>query len=94
MINTSHGRVQGKLLSVLGGYVRAFLGIPYAKPPIGKLRFRPPEPAEKWDNVRDATAFPNTCCQIPDTVFPGRTHNDTDTMCNNYSRYCDKDCDV
>lgn len=71
VINTSHGRVQGKLLSVLGGYVRAFLGIPYAKPPIGKLRFRPPELAEKWDNVRDATAFPNTCCQIPDTVFPG-----------------------
>ncbi|KAM7399510.1 hypothetical protein PAMP_018777 [Pampus punctatissimus] len=71
VINTRDGRVQGKMLSVLGGDVRAFFGIPYGKPPVGKLRFRAPVPAERWGGVRDATKFPNSCYQLPDTTFPG-----------------------
>ncbi|XP_038549846.1 cholinesterase-like [Micropterus salmoides] len=71
VIKTRHGAVQGKLLSVLGGHVRAFLGIPYGKPPLGKLRFRAPEPVEGWEGVRDATKFPNCCYQMPDTAYPG-----------------------
>lgn len=71
VISTSDGKIQGKLLSVLGSDVRAFLGIPYGKPPVGKLRFRAPEPVEKWDGVKDATNFPNSCYQMPDTAFPG-----------------------
>ncbi|XP_056298007.1 cholinesterase-like isoform X2 [Pseudoliparis swirei] len=71
VINTGDGKVQGKLLSVLGGNIRAFLGIPYGKPPVGKLRFSPPEPAESWEGVRDATQFSNSCYQLPDTTFPG-----------------------
>ncbi len=34
-----------------------FLGIPYGRPPFGELRFAPPQPAQSWDGVRDATAF-------------------------------------
>uniref|UniRef100_A0A8C2ZLM1 Cholinesterase n=1 Tax=Cyclopterus lumpus TaxID=8103 RepID=A0A8C2ZLM1_CYCLU len=71
LIDTGNGKVQGKLLSVLGGNVRAFLGIPYGKPPVGKLRFSPPEPAESWEGVRDATQFPNSCYQVLDNTFPG-----------------------
>ncbi|XP_062275007.1 acetylcholinesterase-like [Scomber scombrus] len=71
VISTKNGKVQGKLLSVPGGDVRAFLGIPYGKPPIGKLRFRAPEPAERWESMKDATEFPNSCFQLPDTAFPG-----------------------
>lgn len=71
VISTSDGKIQGKLLSVLGSDVRAFLGIPFGKPPVGKLRFRAPEPVEKWDGVKDATNFPNSCYQMPDTAFPG-----------------------
>ncbi|KAG7226087.1 hypothetical protein INR49_018698 [Caranx melampygus] len=71
VITTKHGQVQGKLVPVPGGDVRAFLGIPYAKPPLGKLRFRAPEPAGKWDGVRGATMFPNSCHQVPDTAYPG-----------------------
>ena len=78
LVTTKHGKVQGKLLSVLGGDVRAFLGIPYGKPPLGKLRFRAPEPVAAWQGVRDATKFLNTCHQIPDTVFPGRIYICTD----------------
>ncbi|XP_054651056.1 acetylcholinesterase-like isoform X2 [Dunckerocampus dactyliophorus] len=71
IINTSKGKVQGKRLSVLGGDVGVYLGIPYGKPPVGKLRFRAPEPAERWEGVKDATKYPNSCYQIPDEVFPG-----------------------
>ncbi|XP_062242688.1 acetylcholinesterase-like [Platichthys flesus] len=71
VINTSHGKVRGKLLPVLGGNVRAFLGIPYGKPPLGKLRFKAPMPVERWEVVKDAIAFPNSCYQLLDTAFPG-----------------------
>ncbi|TYK53213.1 carboxylesterase/lipase family protein [Actinomadura decatromicini] len=37
--------------------ITAYLGVPYAKPPSGERRFGPPEPAEPWDGVRDATGF-------------------------------------
>ncbi|XP_021164370.2 LOW QUALITY PROTEIN: acetylcholinesterase [Fundulus heteroclitus] len=71
VISTKHGKVQGKLLSVPNGEVRAFLGIPYAKPPLGKLRFHAPEPAEKWEGVKEAKGLPNSCYQLPDTTYPG-----------------------
>ena len=74
VINTSLGKVRGKLLPVLGGNVRAFLGIPYGKPPVGKLRFKAPMPVERWEGVKDAIAFPNSCYQLVDTTFPGRMH--------------------
>ncbi|XP_077423118.1 cholinesterase-like [Vanacampus margaritifer] len=71
LVNTINGKVRGKYLPVLSGDVRAFLGIPFAKPPLGKLRFKAPEPAERWDGVLDATNYANSCYQIPDTYYPG-----------------------
>lgn len=73
LIKTKNGQVKGKLLSTKDGDVRAFLGIPYATPPVGKLRFRVPQPAKPWRGVKDATKYGNTCYQLPDTTFPGRT---------------------
>lgn len=43
--------------------VLAFKGIPYAQPPVGKLRWHPPKPPEDWTGVRDATHFDNQCMQ-------------------------------
>lgn len=71
IVNTKNGKVRGTSQAVLEGYVSTFLGIPYGKPPIGPLRFKAPQPADKWNGDFDASSFPNTCYQLPDTYFPG-----------------------
>lgn len=43
--------------------VTTFLGLPYAAPPIGELRWRSPQPARRWSGVRKATAFAPACRQ-------------------------------
>jgi para-nitrobenzyl esterase len=56
---TDGGAVRGVLAS--GG--ETFLGVPYAAPPVGDLRWRAPQPAPRWRGVRDATAFGPSCPQ-------------------------------
>jgi carboxylesterase type B len=53
VVETKRGEVRG---SVVDG-VNAFKGIPYAAPPFGANRFRPPRPVEPWSGVRDALAY-------------------------------------
>lgn len=62
----------GKIKGKTEGKVRAFLGIPYAVPLIGNLRWKPPAPAASWKGVRQATAFGSRCMQgavFSDMVF-------------------------
>lgn len=56
---TTLGRVQG--LEQDG--VSVYKGIPYAKPPVGGLRFRAPEPAEPWSDTLDCTEFGSSALQ-------------------------------
>ncbi|XP_077979540.1 acetylcholinesterase-like [Glandiceps talaboti] len=44
-------------------YSHSFLKIPYAEPPLGELRFRPPNPGPSWQGIRDATKFGPACPQ-------------------------------
>jgi para-nitrobenzyl esterase len=55
----------GRLAGLRKGAVATFKGIPFARPPVGSLRWRLPEPAEPWAGVRDATLFAPTCPQAP-----------------------------
>src|SRR5580658_3341930 len=48
---------QGRLRGVRRGDLWSFSGIPYARPPVGALRWRPPQPPAPWDGIRDAAAF-------------------------------------
>ena len=50
--------------------VRVFKGIPYAAPPLGENRWRAPQPAAKWDGVRNANAFGAPCAA--GAAFGGR----------------------
>uniref|UniRef100_A0A4X2KXI8 Carboxylic ester hydrolase n=1 Tax=Vombatus ursinus TaxID=29139 RepID=A0A4X2KXI8_VOMUR len=57
---TESGQIQGTQIRMKGidKVVNVFLGIPFAKPPVGALRFSPPQPPDSWSNVRDATSHP------------------------------------
>jgi para-nitrobenzyl esterase len=59
-IKTSDGQLSGVTLS---SGVRAFKGIPFGAPPVGPLRWKEPQPVEKWKGVRKADAFGNVCVQ-------------------------------
>lgn len=48
----------------------AFLGVPYAAPPIGELRWKPPQPAQKWSGTHEADNFGSPCPQRPAPWFP------------------------
>jgi para-nitrobenzyl esterase len=78
VVKTEHGKVQGKLSA--DGQARDFLGIPYAAPPVGPLRWKPPQPAAKWQGVRQSTSFGSRCYQqerFDDMVFrdPGESED-------------------
>ena len=61
VVEAPAGALQGEALEG----VSVFRGIPYAEPPVGKQRWRPPVPAASWDGVRDATRFGPACHQPP-----------------------------
>src|SRR4051812_44582841 len=56
----------GKLAGSERDGMIAFLGIPYAAPPIGGLRWRAPQPVKAWQGTRQATAFGPVCRQTAD----------------------------
>lgn len=61
VVRTDHGLVRG----VSHGSYSTYDGIPYAAPPTGSLRWRPPGPVATWRGVRDATVKGQRCVQMP-----------------------------
>ena len=59
VVTTSDGAVHGATV----GAMDEFLGIPYAAPPVGPLRWKPPQPPAHWSGTRQATTFGSNCPQ-------------------------------
>ena len=71
-VHLDSGLVSG--IATPDGAVRVFRGIPYAAPPMGKLRWRAPQPVAHWDGVRTADQFGAMCMQ---PAFRGSTGANT-----------------
>ncbi|XP_011630104.1 esterase E4-like [Pogonomyrmex barbatus] len=74
---------EGKLIGtveegIYGDLYFAFRGIPYAKPPIGELRFKDPVPPEAWSENRDASKYGNVAVQY--NIFDGTIIGDEDCL--------------
>lgn len=68
--DTSHGKVRG---TEIADGITAWRGVPYARPPLGELRLRPPQPPEEWSGVRDAAGYGSRSLQpepVPDPCLP------------------------
>src|SRR5512146_2159424 len=65
IVQTSYGKVIGERV----GKVSIWRGIPFARAPIGPLRFRPPQEPEGWEGVRAATSFGPSAMQAALPLF-------------------------
>ncbi|XP_041651987.1 carboxylesterase 3 isoform X2 [Cheilinus undulatus] len=70
VVSLKNGQIRGEYTAVKGTHTRVkqYLGIPFARPPVGPLRFAAPEVAEPWQGVRDGTQQPPMCIQDPDLI--------------------------
>lgn len=69
-IKIDTGYISGTLIGDVGKEVRVYRGIPYAAPPVGDLRWKPPQPAAPWQGIREATVFGKSCTQAASGI-PG-----------------------
>ncbi len=76
------GYISGSVARQAGQEIRIFRGIPYAAPPIGALRWRPPQPAASWSGIRECTAFSTQAAQYPDpnSSRPGKLPSTEDCL--------------
>jgi para-nitrobenzyl esterase len=74
----------GPIVGLRTDTMNEFLGIPYAAPPVGDLRWRPPQRAERWHKLRDATEFANHCPQFT-TPFGLQSFNEDCLYLNVYT---------
>jgi len=81
VVGTQYGELQGQ---VTAGH-RAFLGIPFAAPPIGDRRWKPPQAPASWSGVRDATSFGPRCPQNVDAINPSGSTNEDCLYLNVYT---------
>ncbi|HUI63463.1 MAG TPA: carboxylesterase/lipase family protein [Bacteroidota bacterium] len=64
LLTIDSGQIRG-MFEAPGSPVRVFRGIPYAHPPLGELRWKPPQREEPWTGVKDCVKFAASCPQPP-----------------------------
>ena len=77
VVKTASGKIRG----MVEGDVAVFKGIPYAAPPVGDYRWRPPQPVSPWKEVRDATEFGPDCAQAGWGAAPGTIQEGSSEDC-------------
>lgn len=89
VVETTAGPVRG----LTHDGVQSWLGLPYAAPPVGDLRWRPPQPVESWSDVRDARDYGPVCLQGPPPAeLVPELHNSSEDCLNlNVHRPVDAD---
>lgn len=78
-VQVAQGVLRGRVLSVRSPVtvstrlrdVEVFLGVPYAAPPTGRLRFHPPQPPANWEGERELTKMPPSCIQAFPNISGG-----------------------
>jgi para-nitrobenzyl esterase len=62
------GYISGTIIGDIDKQVHVYRGIPYAEPPVGDLRWKPPQPAKPWTGIRECTTFGNSSPQSTEPV--------------------------
>ncbi len=71
VVDTKLGKVKGNSMILDNGkHVDEFIGIRYAQPPVGELRFKKPIPVTAWNDIYDATHAKNSCMQVVELITP------------------------
>lgn len=87
----------GKLQGAEDDGCAVFRGVPFAQPPVGELRWRPPEPLDPWNEIRDATEFSASAMQrqlggdVGDLIgIPAQTQSEDCLYLNIWTPACDR----
>ena len=88
VVTTAEGKVKGRVAtSVDGHFYCSFKGVPYAQPPTGNLRFRPPRRHPGWEGVLHATEHGSECAQIDFSRGAIRVGSEDCLFANVYTRW-------
>lgn len=75
-VKLADGEIRGSMKTT----TLEFLGIPYARPPVGGLRWKAPQKPDPWTHVRDATQFGKRCAQLANATLQNAASNDEDCL--------------
>ncbi len=82
-IKTDSGLVSGVVVTEAGKEVRVYKGIPFAAPPVGDLRWRPPQPVKPWQGVLDCKEYAPICPQQKTRLTTEEARRGEDCLCLN-----------
>ncbi|KAK9878971.1 hypothetical protein WA026_003790 [Henosepilachna vigintioctopunctata] len=76
VVQISSGKIRGKILeNFYGNSFYAFQGIPYAKAPVGELRYQPPQRPDNWEGILDDRNANTICIQLTSTQLPNESED-------------------